>query len=56
MRRLAAAGMDRVLLIDLTRANLPLAVVKVIVPGLEGHPLELYEPGPRARARAAESS
>jgi ribosomal protein S12 methylthiotransferase accessory factor len=52
--RLKSVGLDRVIVVDLTRTELALPVVRVIVPGLEG-PDEHYEdyvPGPRARALA----
>jgi ribosomal protein S12 methylthiotransferase accessory factor len=51
--RLRAAGMDRVVAVDLTRADLGIPVVRVVIPGLEGdirHPH--YTPGPRARRAA----
>ena len=49
--RLAAAGFATVAVVDLSRWEIPAAVVRVIVPGLEG-PTEspAYAPGPRARA------
>jgi ribosomal protein S12 methylthiotransferase accessory factor len=49
--RLGASGFARVAVVDLTRPDIPAAVVRVIVPGLEG-PTEspAYTPGPRARA------
>ena len=46
-----AAGFDRVIVVDLSRPELPIAVVRVVIPGLEGvdhHPT--YVPGARARA------
>ena len=54
MGRLRRAGLPRVIVVDLSKAELALPVVRVIVPGLEG-PDEHYEdyvPGPRARAMA----
>jgi YcaO-like protein with predicted kinase domain len=48
--RLAAAGLDRVLFVDLSPPNVPIAVARVLIPGLEG-PTESpsYLPGARAR-------
>jgi ribosomal protein S12 methylthiotransferase accessory factor len=53
LRRLSAAGMRQVLAVDLDRPEMPIAVVRVIVPGLEG-PTESpsYIPGARVRALA----
>jgi YcaO-like protein with predicted kinase domain len=48
---LRAAGIDQVVAVDLTRPELAIPVVRVVIPGLEGpddHPR--YLPGPRARA------
>lgn len=53
LRRLRAAGIDQVIEVDLTRPDLNLPVVRVVVPGLEGpDDDESYLPGPRARAVA----
>jgi ribosomal protein S12 methylthiotransferase accessory factor len=51
LERLGAAGHRQVLAVDLSRAGLPISVVRVLIPGLEG-PIDskLYLPGPRARA------
>jgi ribosomal protein S12 methylthiotransferase accessory factor len=51
--RLARSGFDRVIVVDLTRADLGIPVVRVVVPGLEG-PSEhsQYNPGQRAAAAA----
>jgi YcaO-like protein with predicted kinase domain len=51
LARLEAIGVSRVAMVDLSRPRLPVSVVRVIVPGLEG-PSEssLYVPGPRAHA------
>lgn len=53
--RLRAAGMDTVAVVDLSRPELGVPVVHVVVPGLEAdiHGADL-EPGARARARIAE--
>ncbi len=49
--RLNSAGIERVLVVDLTRLEFGLSVVKVVIPGLEGLAGELdYAPGARARA------
>jgi YcaO-like protein with predicted kinase domain len=55
LSRLRAVGVGRVLVCDLTREDLAIPVVRLVIPGLEGdlkHPL--YRPGSRAR-RAAEA-
>jgi YcaO-like protein with predicted kinase domain len=51
--RLRAAGMGRIVAVDLTRADFGIPVVRVVIPGLEGdirHPH--YTPGPRAQRAA----
>jgi ribosomal protein S12 methylthiotransferase accessory factor len=54
LEALADAGLDQVIVVDLSRADLPISVVRVIAPGLEG-PVESpsYQPGRRALARAS---
>jgi YcaO-like protein with predicted kinase domain len=50
LERLAAGGVARVVVVDLTRSEFGIPVVRVVTPGLEGdirHPR--YVPGPRAR-------
>ncbi|GJE00522.1 YcaO-like family protein [Methylobacterium isbiliense] len=51
---LARAGLDRILVVDLSRDGLPVRVARVIVPGLEG-PVDSpsWVPGRRARAAGA---
>jgi ribosomal protein S12 methylthiotransferase accessory factor len=50
---LERAGIEQVVVVDLTRPELGVAVVRVVVPGLEGvSSLSSYVPGPRARALA----
>jgi ribosomal protein S12 methylthiotransferase accessory factor len=52
--RLRSAGIEQVVAVDLTRPDLAIPVVRVVIPGLEGpddHPR--YLPGPRARAAGA---
>jgi len=54
LERLRAAGITRVIAVDLTRPEFAIPVVKVVIPGLEcdiRHPH--YIPGPRARRAAA---
>jgi ribosomal protein S12 methylthiotransferase accessory factor len=53
-RQLQAAGLEQVIVVDLTRAEVGLPVVKVIVPGLEHWSARHFDPdvivlGPRAR-------
>ena len=38
--------------VDLSRDDFPVNVVKVVVPGLEGYMFDFYQPGPRALAFA----
>jgi ribosomal protein S12 methylthiotransferase accessory factor len=50
---LRAVGIRRVVAIDLTRPELHIPVVRVVIPGLEGPPLLAnYLPGARVRAHA----
>ena len=51
LARLRAVGIDEVLCVDLTRDDLGIAVVRVVIPGLEApHDDDAYLPGPRALA------
>ena len=52
LAQLERAGLNRVIFVDLARPGIPVSVVRVIVPGLEG-PTDSpsYVPGRRARAR-----
>jgi ribosomal protein S12 methylthiotransferase accessory factor len=53
LQRLQAAGIRQVVAVDLTKAELGLPVVRVVIPGLEGPDKgerSDYVPGPRARA------
>ncbi len=53
LARLAAAGIDRVIVVDLTRPDFLVPVVRLVIPGLEWDPHHPnYRPGPRARAVA----
>jgi ribosomal protein S12 methylthiotransferase accessory factor len=51
--RLSAAGLDSVIVVDLTDPDLQIPVARVIVPGLEGYIFDHYAPGPRALAHRA---
>ncbi|WP_437563630.1 YcaO-like family protein [Sorangium sp. So ce542] len=51
---LRSAGIDRVIVVDLSKTGLGVAVVRVIIPGLESvDDVPGFVPGPRARARRA---
>jgi YcaO-like protein with predicted kinase domain len=50
LHRLQAAGIERVIFFDLTKQELNLPVVRVVVPGLEPHRGDDCLPGSRARA------
>jgi ribosomal protein S12 methylthiotransferase accessory factor len=55
LERLRAAGIERVVAVDLTRPDFAIPVVRVVIPGLDGdirHPH--YTQGPRARRTAAQ--
>lgn len=54
LERLRDAGFMQAIAVDLSRADAEVAVVRVVVPGLEGsdHHRESYVPGPRTRRRA----
>ncbi|MFN9661081.1 MAG: YcaO-like family protein [Cyanobacteriota bacterium] len=57
LARLAAADLPRVGVVDMQEPPFPVAVVRVVIPGLEGIcTFPSYSPGPRARARAAHLS
>jgi YcaO-like protein with predicted kinase domain len=47
------AGLEQVIVADLTHEELGIPVARVVVPGLEGYRTHVYVPGPRARAFAA---
>ena len=50
--RLKGAGIDEVLVVDLTKARFDVPVVRVVIPGLEGpDDHDAYVPGERARRR-----
>lgn len=51
--RLGDAGFHRIMLVDLTRPEFDIPVVRVMIPGLEGHSEQPgYVPGPRLRNHA----
>jgi ribosomal protein S12 methylthiotransferase accessory factor len=52
LERLTRVGLDQVIVVDLSKPYLPVSVVKVVVPGLEGYLVEDYAPGYRALAFA----
>jgi ribosomal protein S12 methylthiotransferase accessory factor len=52
MRLLSAAGLDRIVVVDLSKPTVPISVVKVVVVGTEGITAENYVPGARANAWA----
>lgn len=50
LQRLGGAGIEQVISVDLTRPEIGIAVVRVVIPGLEApHDDPGYVPGPRAR-------
>lgn len=56
LERLQTIGIGQVVVVDLTRAEFALPVVRVVIPGLEGpfgHEQGDFVPGPRARAVAS---
>ncbi len=52
--RLEAVGIDSVVAVDLTRADIGIPVAKIVVPGLEPYFTALYRRGERARRLARE--
>jgi len=50
IEKLRRAGLHQVIVLDLSRPDFPIHVVKVIVPGMEGYMFDFYQPGRRARA------
>jgi len=49
LARLRGVGIDSAVVVDLTRPEVGIPVVKVVVPGLEPYLTQLYRPGPRAQ-------
>jgi ribosomal protein S12 methylthiotransferase accessory factor len=52
IQRLIAAGLDSVIVVDLSQPDVGIPVTRVVVPGLEGYVFDHYLPGGRARAHA----
>jgi ribosomal protein S12 methylthiotransferase accessory factor YcaO len=51
LERVRAVGVDHVIAFDLAPPDLPVSVVRVVAPGLEGYShFPHYAPGPRGRA------
>jgi ribosomal protein S12 methylthiotransferase accessory factor len=50
IRQLRSVGVEHVIVMDLTVEDLPVSVVKVVIPKLEGYMFDFYTPGGRARA------
>ncbi len=46
--RLRRSGLEQAIVVDLSEPDEPVAVVKVVVPGLEGYMFSFYRPGLRA--------
>jgi ribosomal protein S12 methylthiotransferase accessory factor len=49
---LRSAGLEQAIALDLTKPEIGVPVVRVVVPGLESLHIEFYAAGPRARAHA----
>lgn len=56
MERLRGAGLDRVIVVEMSAPEAAVSVVKVVVPGLEGYRMQSYEPQHRAKAFSAQGS
>jgi len=55
LERVRAVGINHVIVVDLAPPGLPVAVVRVVAPGLEGYnSFNYYAPGPRGRAAQQE--
>jgi ribosomal protein S12 methylthiotransferase accessory factor len=52
LAKLQRVGLKQAIVVDLSRSDFPIHVVKVIVPGLEGYMFDFYTPGHRALAFA----
>jgi len=52
LQKLRRAGLRQALVVDLSRPGMPINVVKVVVPGLEGYMFDFYAPGRRAQTFA----
>ena len=54
LQRLRAVGIEEVVSVELSRPEIGIPVVRIVVPGLEGmHTKANYTPGARAQARLA---
>jgi ribosomal protein S12 methylthiotransferase accessory factor len=49
LAKLQRAGLRQAIVVDLSKPGLPVNVVKVVVPGLEGYMFDFYTPGRRAQ-------
>jgi ribosomal protein S12 methylthiotransferase accessory factor len=49
IKNLEGAGMDRVIVVDLTRSEIDVPVVRVIVPGLEVYAMDSERIGTRCK-------
>ena len=52
LEALRGAGIDQVIAFDLTKPEIGIPVVKIVVPALEGFHIDFYAPGRRAKAHA----
>lgn len=52
LAKVRKAGLEHVVVFDLTPRDFPVHVVRVVVPGMEGYMHHGYRPGPRASAAA----
>ena len=52
LNNIRKAGLQHVVVVDLTPKDFPVHVVRVLVPGMEGYMHHGYRPGPRASAAA----
>ena len=50
LEKMRMVGLENAVVFDLSRPEEGVAVVRVVVPGLEGYLFDYYTPGPRARA------
>ncbi len=48
LERLQDVGLNHAIVVDLTPEELPVSVIRVVVPGLEGYMFSHYQPGERA--------
>jgi ribosomal protein S12 methylthiotransferase accessory factor len=48
-RKAIKAGLEQIIVHDLTLPGWPISVLKVIIPGAEGYMFDWYTPGPRAK-------